>query len=178
MTALSWVMLTMLCVTVGCRYAPDVPNDQASRQALSLLMPRRIEIVEAFTAWASFDGKPGIDGIVVNVQPINTMNDPIQASGRMAVELYAFRPASGDAKGNRLERWELLLGTSEDQLRWWNRATQMYEFALEISPQAEKASPGQKFVLLVTHESPLGEHQSAELVLDVPLAQHVLTQSD
>lgn len=166
----------MACLLlVGCRGGRPVAMEGQSQESLSLLMPREIRIVEPFTRWAEFDGKPGVDGIDVYVQPVNAFGDPIRTTGTMLVELYAFRPGSADRKGKRRELWELSLLTEGDQKERWNRATQMYEFRLELSPESRSGSPGDKLVLVVTHNSPLGEHRWDEMVLAVPLAGDMLT---
>jgi len=136
-------------------------------------MPKAIEIVEAFTRWVDLKPQAGIDGIEVYVQPQSFAGEPIRASGAMLVELYAFKKASGDPKGPRVEFWSIPLETEADQEAHWNRATEMYQFRLELSPSAPPLTPGDRFILLVTHNSPLGGHQSDEMVLEVPLARRV-----
>ena len=158
----------------GCQTSPRA-MEPTSQEALSLLMPRSIEIVEPFTAWSDLDNSGGIDAIIVYVQPINASGDPIQAAGSMYVELYAFRQASGERKGKRLELWEMPLATQADQDTLWNRATQMYELKLILSPPTLAAKPGDKFVLMVSYNSPLGRRLATESVLQVPLGRDVLT---
>lgn len=167
----------MICLLLAaCRGGWSPAVEGQSQESLSLLMPREIRIVEPFTRWGDFDGNPGIDGIDVYVQPVNAFGDPIRMTGTLLVELYAFRPASADRKGMRKELWELNLLTEGDQKERWNRATQMYEFRLELSAESRSASPGDKLVLVVTHNSPLGEHRGDEMVLAIPLAGDMLSR--
>ncbi len=139
-------------------------------------MPQSIEIVEAFTRWADFDDRPGIDGIELHVQPLTAAGEPIQTAGTILAELYEFRPASGLSKGERKEMWTIALLTESDQVQRWNRATQMYDFQLELASQSEGMSAGEKYVLMVTHHSPLGVHRSDEMILQVPLAGDALSE--
>jgi len=142
---------------------------------LALLLPAKIRVVEQFTSWQRSTGD-GIDGITLYVQPLNATGDPVQAAGMMLAELYTFQPASGEPRGNRVELWELPLVTREDQEAHWNRATQMYEFNLELSPESRAMPPGGQFVLEVTYNAPIGEHRTASIVLKTPLARGALSQ--
>ena len=154
----------------GCAGSALDPVDATTRQAILLLMPREVRIVAPFTTWADLDDTPGVDGVNVYVQPTNQTGDPIQATGSMYIELHAFRQASGDSKGDRLAIWEFPLSTREDQEARWRRALQMYEFPVLLPEDARSADPATKFVLSVTHNPPLGDRRSDEMILQVPLA--------
>ncbi|MEE9295229.1 MAG: hypothetical protein V3W34_09765 [Phycisphaerae bacterium] len=171
--------LRAVCATLGvcwlfpylwaCTPKPETGSDPTNQSLLSL-MPADIHIVEAFTAWADLDGKPGIDGIDVYVQPVNAAGDAIQAAGAMYVELHAYRPASADHKGRRLGIWDFALRSQEDQDTRWNRATQMYQFPIVLTAEARPTEPATKFVLSVTHNPPLGLRRSDEYILETSLA--------
>jgi len=134
-------------------------------------MPRDIRIVKPFTTWGDFNDDATIDGLTVYVQPLNATGDPIRTAGHMYVELYEYRQASGEPKGKRMQLWEFPLQTEADQRARWNRATQMYELPVMLSPESLATGPGEKLVLSVTHHSPLGRHHSDEYSLDVPLSR-------
>ncbi|MCH7526650.1 MAG: hypothetical protein IID39_04365 [Planctomycetes bacterium] len=164
--------MVLWTVLGGCTKPQPLSDDPQLRQSLSLLMPAAVRIVEPFTAWSNHDDTPGIDAITVCVQPVNTAGDPMQTAGRMFVELYTFRPASGDPKGERLELWDVPILSQPDQEARWNRGTQWYEFHLGLSAKTlASLSAERKFVLVVTHNSPLGEHLTDEYVVEVPLAR-------
>jgi hypothetical protein len=163
--------LVALSSLIGCRSPAAVVDDTALQQSISLLIPSAVNIVEPFTTWADLDEPRGIDGIAVYAQPVNRSGDAIQAAGRMYIELYVFQPASADPKGARLELWEVPILTAADQQARWNRATQMYELRLGLSKATlASISAGQKFVLSLTYNSPLGEHLTDEYILKLPLA--------
>jgi hypothetical protein len=147
-----------------------VPIEAATAESLSTVMPQSIEIVEAFTRWDDLDDRAGIDGLELHVRPLTAAGDPTQAAGTILIELYEFRPASGLSKGERKEMWRIPLLTEADQVQRWNRATQMYDFRLELGADSQRMSGGEKYVLMVTHHSPLGVHRSDEMILQVPLA--------
>lgn len=169
------VVLCCGIVLTACRTAP-APLSVEQAGALAPLMPDSIEIVEPFTRWADRDGRPGIDGLVVCVQPRNNSGDPVRAAGEVSIELYAFRDGSADHKGARLEQWSLPLLSSDDQDDHWNRATQMYEYRLDLSGASAIDGPGGRFVLEVTIRSVLGDNRRDECDVELPLARELLTR--
>jgi len=137
------------------------------------LSASRVEIVEAFTRWLDLGTGPGLDGVEVYVQPRLNDGQPVRSGGGVLVELYAFNPASGDPKGRRAELWSIALETEEQRGRHWNRATEMYELRLQLSESSLPLKPGEKHVLVVTHNSAAGMHLSDRMMLDVPLARSI-----
>lgn len=165
----AWIALTL--AVWGCDTAPSRPIDTNARDMLALLLPASLKIVEPFTTLADLQPPPGIDGVRVCVQPLNAAGTPVQTVGYLYVELYQHLPASGERAGTRLGIWDFPLETEADQKTRWNRATEMYELPVVLPDVAGAAKGGDKFLLTVTHHSPLGETRSAEFVLEVPLAR-------
>ena len=136
----------------------------AQRNLLALIMPSRIEIVEPFTRVKSFDDNATPDGIELLLQAVNSLgNAGLMVAGDIRVELFEHIRASGDQKGQRLERWDVELSTEQHQRTHWNQVTQMYEFRLRVDPTVLPLED--RYVLVVTYNSPLGEHLTAECVL-------------
>lgn len=136
-------------------------------EMVKLLLPDEIRIVEAFTGFRSFDQDERPDGIELLLQPMDTYGDPVKIAGTVRVELYAFLPASGEPKGERLcEPWEVPLLTEQDQKRYWNNVTGMYEIPLKFP--TDLSPKGDKFVLRVTYNTPLSEHMTDEFVMAAP----------
>lgn len=148
----------------GCA-APGKNADDLNRRAmLNLLMPSRIEIVEPFTRVRSFDDDLEPDGIEVLIRAVNSLDNPgLMIAGTMRIELFEQIPGSADQKGRRLEHWDVDLTTPQSQKRFFNQLTQMYEFRLGVDVAAVPA--GGKYLLLVTYNSPMGEHLDDECVL-------------
>lgn len=143
-------------------------HDEAARQRmLELLMPQRIEIVKPFTRIKSFDDDRIPDGIELLVRAFNALGDSgPMIVGVVRVELYEHIPATADNRGRRLDHWEISLSTLDDQRRFWNKGTQMYEFRLGIDLRGiPKAN---KYVLLVTYLSPLRHQLQDEYTIVVP----------
>lgn len=173
-----WTVLwaaALIGSSAGCPKPEKGPIEPGTAESLSAVLPQSIEIVEAFTRWGDFDDQPGLDGIELYVQALTPAGEPVQAAGTMLVELYAFRQASGDPKGERKEMWTIALLSKADQKVHWGRATRMYDFRLELSPEVRAVSAGEKYVLMVTHNSPLGVRHSDEMVLQVPLGGELVS---
>lgn len=153
-----------LIATAGCASTPRAVDDPARRDLLTLLMPSRIEIVEPFTRVKSFDDDTTPDGIELLLRAVNSLDNPgLMIAGQVRVELFEHVAGSADQKGRRLEHWDVELATAAQQRRYWNQLTQMYEFRLGIDPTV--MPKGDKYVLLVTYNSPLGEHLNDECVI-------------
>ncbi len=84
------------------------------------------------------------------------------------VELYKFRPASGDSAGEKIEQWNLRLASEKDQRRYWNRVTQMYEIPLLLKPEMLAGAISDKYLVRVTYNTPLGEHMVADYAFSPP----------
>ena len=157
---LSPVFLAM----AGCAASTASMDDPARREMLALLMPSRVEIVEPFTRVKSFDNDAEPDGIELLLQAVNALDNPgLMLAGGIRVELFEHVAGTADPKGRRLEHWDVELATPAQQRRYWNQLTQMYEFRLGVD--LARIPPGDRYVLLVTYNSPLGEHLTDECVI-------------
>jgi hypothetical protein len=131
---------------------------------IALVMPCRVEIVEPFTRVKSFDDDAIPDGIEVLIRAINALDSPGLMVGRVRVELYEYVPASAEPKGRRLEHWAVELSSTQDQRRYWNPLTQMYEFRLGVDAKAIPRAD--RYVLMVTYDSPLGERLTDQYMIN------------
>jgi hypothetical protein len=157
----------------GCAAPPAAKNDALQRDMLAMVLPAKIEVVAPFTRVGNFDGRPGPDGIELVLRAVNPLGDTgVMIVGDVRVELYEFIAASANRKGRRLEHWNVPLRKPDDQSRYWNRLTQMYEFRLGLN--LEKLVPAERYVVYVTYSSPLGEHITAEHVLDVAASEQLV----
>ena len=160
------IILTFVAagLVAGCQAPRPVTSEAAREQLLSLLMPSRIEIVEPFTRVKSFDDDTTPDGIELLLEAVNYLDNPgLMIVGDIRVELYEYVPASGDHKAERINYWEIPLRTPAQQRTYWSQLTQMYEFRLSVD--TAKMTPSDRYVLLVTYNSPLDEHLTDECVL-------------
>lgn len=151
-------------LSAACSTAMPTFETSQEKQALRLLLPKQIEIVEPFTRVKSFDHDNVPDGIELLLRAVNSLDNPgLMLAGDIRVELYEFVPASGDRKGRRLEHWRIELFDSKQQKTYWNSLTQMYEFRLGVNP--ERIPPARHYVLAVTYDSPFGDRLSDERVI-------------
>ncbi len=152
-----------LIAVAGCASTPST-DDPARRKLLALLMPSRIEIVEPFTRVKSFDDDDTPDGIELLLRAVNSLDNPgLMIAGDVRMELFEHVAGSADQKGRRLEHWDVELATAAQQRRYWNQLTQMYEFRLGVDPTVMPQAD--RYVLLATYNSPLGEHLTDECVI-------------
>lgn len=132
----------------------DVP------QPVNLLLPKSISI-HPFTKTRTFDPAGGIRGVDVTVVAFNAFHEATKAFGSFRFEVYTFKPNSLDPKGELYGIWEIepsLLDPREN-MRYWNRSQEMYEFKL----QWDKPIPvGRKFVLVAIFTSPFTQRLIAQ----------------
>lgn len=171
-TATVFTGLVIAAVGVGgCEKRTDITGDDA-RGMVELLMPQRVELVEAFTQFKSFDGDNVPDGIEVLLHALDSFGDPVKIAGTVRLELYTYNQAAGERAGERIcEPWNVTLATRSDQKKYWNIVTGMYEVPLEFPaglPLEKFGKPGSKFVLEATYTTPLGTHMTDECVLEAP----------
>lgn len=152
---------------LGCAPKNKAIDEPAKQEMLRLLMPSKIKIVEPFTRVRSFDADSTPDGIEVLIQAVNSMgNSGLMVVGNMQIELYEHVSGSADQKGKRLEHWNIDISRPDDQKKYWNDLTQMYEFRLGVNPAVLPAA--ERFVLAATYNSPLGEHLTDEINIQRP----------
>ncbi len=128
-------------------------------------MPERI-IVEPFTGLKSFDDDNLPDGLEVVFRPVDSFGDPVKIAGSIRIELYEFRPASGESKGRRIEMWTIPLDSGGDQKKYWNRFTQTYEIPVELD--VSQAPAGERYIIELSYNTPLGDHMVTEYTFQPP----------
>ncbi len=111
--------------------------------------------VQPFTRLASFDDDELPDGLTVWVQALDAFGDPVKVVGDINFELYTFRNASGERKGDRLIFWERTIRSRGDQTTFWDRPSQMYHFELAWD---EVPTAGEKYIIAVTLNTPDEKH--------------------
>ncbi|RJP31709.1 MAG: hypothetical protein C4547_15020 [Phycisphaerales bacterium] len=175
------VALGALLACGACRTTGAPSSDPAARERmLAMLMPSSVEIVSPFTRIAPTSEDEGEGELDLQLELLlrasNALDNPgLMIVGDVRVELFEFRPASGEPKGRQLARWVVPLVEEEDQRTYWNPVTQMYEFRLGLRRESVPAQD--QYVVLVTYNSPLGSHLSDEEVIDVTRFRRVLAPS-
>jgi len=175
-TTTFFTVALLLVGALGCRSTgPDrLPTEQDRMDQLSLMLPNRVQI-QPFTKIKSFNQDDIPDGILAIIRPIDTFGDPVKAVGFFYFELYSYRPASGESKGERLEFWEKTINTEKEVRQHWSRA-QMYEFKLAWTQGAGVIQPGKKYILAVTYRTPWDTTIQDEYVFDFQSPGESLTE--
>jgi len=141
--------------------------------AMSLLLPVKIKI-HSFTKVKPLFGSSLPNGIEVWLEPLDRFGDVVKIVGELYFELYNYKPASGDRKGERIEFWEVRIATSAEQQQYWDRVARMYQFPLgwDFAPP-----PGKKYILSATYLSPNGERISDQFELRFELDRDKVLES-
>ena len=78
-----------MALATGCNTPPRSAEVRLDQEALKLLMPSRIEIVEPFTQVMNLEGGGLPDCIEVSLQATNSLDNPgLMIAGRLGVELF------------------------------------------------------------------------------------------
>ena len=156
-----------MLVLGGCKSTPRVSSDKD--EMLAMLLPQQIKI-QPFTKIKSFDEDRTPDGIAVVLRATDRFGDPVKLVGHLYFELYAYKNASAERKGERLEFWDRTITTPEDQKLYWDRTAQMYEFPLAWT-QGAPPPPNRKYILAATYRTPGEETLQDEYVIEFTLSK-------
>jgi hypothetical protein len=101
-------------------------------------------------------GKPDakeLPGIVAYVQLKDQFDDPIKALGMFRFEIYRYRSAVSDPRGERFSidgKQEFDLTNVNINQKRWDSITRSYHLDLKLPPEVAKLKKNQKIVLQVT----------------------------
>ena len=175
--AISALILTLTLITnTACqsstnwnmfRKTPINTENTSARQQLKLLMPSQLEILP-FTKPRSWGNDYIPDGIEVVLRPLDSFGDQTKAVGTFRFELYQFRKAHADPRGQRIALWQVNLTSKKDQKLHWDKITRTYTFRLGWTKNMPPFKPG-KYVLQVTYISPWNERISATYIFTATL---------
>lgn len=177
MNRLRWpavgVVLAALGALPGCNGWGGSRTGPVSPDAVAMLLPTKIRI-HSFTKIKPLFGSALPNGIEVWLEPLDQFDDVVKVVGEFYFELYGFKPASADPKGERIEFWQVRIGTPEEQQRYWDRVARMYRFPLawDYAP-----APGRKYVLLVTYRTPSQERLADETTLTFKVDKGSIVES-
>ncbi len=175
------VMLLFLMVLLGCEpqeswYVRHKGSNGdveycAAKSQIALLMPAKIEILP-FTKPKSWDNDYIPDGIDVYLRPLDSFGDQTKAIGKFRFELYTFRKADSDNRGERIGFWEVNLNTKKSQILHWDQITRTYRFKLGWTTD-KGVKPG-KYILQVTYLSPWKNRMTSQYVIDARIPRDKL----
>lgn len=133
-----------------------VADGPTAEELVAFYSPRRVKIL-AFTKVCSFDDDLIPDGINVMIQPLDGAGDEVKAFGRFNFELYQYKPASPDKRGEMIEHWDQTVLSPEDQAQFWSGYARAYEF--QLSWEGRPIPPQKKYVLVASFEGGPGSER-------------------
>src|SRR5687767_2733254 len=113
------------CFIAGC----DSPGAGAGRSGdeTELFGPSSMRIHPIFTQVRDWTGDGKADGVVAEIEFLDPFGDPTKAAGKMIFELYSYRRAAPDPRGDRLANpWIGSIATMQEQKARWNRTSRTY----------------------------------------------------
>jgi len=160
---LSWGLIVCLCgvAICGCHSTPR-STDNIDQQ-LELLLPQKVEILP-FTKPRSWDKDDVPDGLEVVLRPLDAFGDQTKAVGMFRFELYLFRKASADQRGQRIGFWEVGVSDNKAQVRHWDAITRTYRFRLQWD--GPRPVPG-KYLLEATYVGPSDKRITDQYILQL-----------
>ena len=153
---LTWgVTAFVLGCGVGCQKGGKGVSDEGpnTEELIQFYSPQAIKILP-FTKAKSFDKDAIPDGIEVSMRTLDGAGDPVKAYGTFLFELYAYRPASTDHKGELIQSWRQPVLNLDDQKQYWERVTTSYQF--QLSWEGVPLAPQKKYILAASFQAPGG----------------------
>jgi len=149
--ALMFALLSAVLLSGACQRGDvsEIATGPSADERLSFYSPRAIKILP-FTKPRSFDEDLVPDGLGVSLRALDSTDDPTKAIGTFMFELYAYRPASQDRRGQLLQHWTQHVGP-EDQAQFWERITGSYEF--QLSWEGSPILPEKRYLLAATFQA-------------------------
>lgn len=147
------ILAAFIATTMGCQRGEiaDSGGGPTKDQLVEYYSPTQIRVMP-FTKIRSFDDDVIPDGLLVSLRPLDGAGDPIKAYGSFLFELYEFRPATANHRGQRLQSWTQAVRDLDDQRTFWERVTSTYEF--QLSWEGNPLPTDKKYILAASFESP------------------------
>jgi hypothetical protein len=138
-----------MILLLGCQSDPTTPR---SPQSETLFGPKTMRMHPIFTQLKDWSGGGKPDGIEAVVEFSDRFGDTTKAAGTLLFELFAYREAFPDHRGDRVvQPWIGEIITAPEQEAHWDRASRAYTFQLAW-PQIHA---NRTYVLTATFE-PIG----------------------
>lgn len=140
--------LVLLATLAGCATQPS-PAERSPSDA-AMFAPNAMRIHPIFSGPKDFDGDNKVDGIEALLEFEDQFGDPIKATGTVVFELFDYRKAQPDPRGDHVcNPWVGSLRTLADQQARWNRTSRTYLFQLAVPGIREERS----YVLTATFDT-------------------------
>lgn len=154
-----WLCLLMaagsLTAWAGCDRGEisEIGDGPSAVEIAAFYSPTSIEILP-FTKIRSFDDDIIPDGLGVSMRTLDGAGDSVKAYGTFIFELYSYRKASADHRGELLQTWTQSIHSPDEQRQFWERVTTTYEF--QLSWEGQPLPPDQRYVISASFQAPGG----------------------
>lgn len=150
-----WTLGVCIALT-GCRRGEIGQGSQGptTEELIKYYSPTSIKILP-FTKPKSFDDDAIPDGVAVSLRPLDSAGDPVKAYGTFIFELYAYKQALGNHRGERLQTWSQPVLGPKDQKKFWERVTSTYEF--QLSWEGKPIPADRRYILSASFQAPGSE---------------------
>jgi len=129
----------------------EIAEGPSMEELVAYYSPEDLKILP-FTKAKSFDDDAIPDGLGVSLRTYDADGDTVKAYGTFVFELYAYRPASADHRGELLRQWTQSVTDPAAQKQFWERVTTTYEF--QLSWEGEPLRPEQRYIITATFQAP------------------------
>ena len=157
--ATATIVLT-LAAGAGCR-SGERPLARSPDEA-AMLGPASARLHRVFTRVRDWTGDGRADGVEVLLELRDAFGDPTKALGTAVFDVYAYRPAAPDPRGDRLAGpFEADLSTAESQREHYARTSRTYTFQLALPTVGDGP-----YVVTASFQNEGGERLFDQMVLD------------
>jgi hypothetical protein len=111
---------------------PEPPGGASPAPPWAVVFAPKSLVIGFFTRSRNFNGTPGAgpDGIEVRLQPLDQFGDPAKAVGSYRIEVFEYRPRSGEKRGIRLGHWFVSVLDVDAQRKYYDSVDRSYVLPL------------------------------------------------
>lgn len=148
-----FAVIVSVCLAEGCGRGRVEPmtDGPTPDQLVSYYSPTRIEILP-HSRPRSFDDDLIPDGLKVWLRPIDGAGDAVKAYGVYRFELFHYRAATTDRRGDLIQQWTQPILNPDEQKRFWNKFANACEF--QLSWDSAPLPTDKRYILRATFEAP------------------------
>lgn len=145
-----------------------------TEELVSYYSPQSLKILP-FTKPRSFDEDAIPDGLSVWLWTLDAAGNPVKGYGTFIFDLYAYRPASADHRGELLHTWVQPVLNPKDQKQFWERLTTSYEF--QLSWEGQPLEPQKRYILAASLQAPGAKRLFDEYEFEFRVSRKEILQS-
>ncbi len=150
----------VIALAGGCDvFKKSLPADS---QQQVFFGPATMRLHPIFTQVANWTQGTRPNGIQAELEFQDQFGDPTKAAGTVYFDLYHYRKAEADPRGEWMAHWNGSLLSVEEQIARWNKASRTYSFQLIY----DKISPSANYVLDAVFETTDGQRFFGHMIIE------------